>query len=452
MKEKLINKLINYLPIILIEVYLISTLLLFKYGPFKWKIENEKLFWVYISAYHIFFIIGYIVYIKVFFRTKRTIKKNNKFNNIIKKHISIIFVLSSILLLIKYMGFFNTNNFIPIDLPKSFINGLIDPGSQYRIKFISSEISGYQGNKILSSILALFSFIVSSVIPLMVYFWDNLKKSQKVIFFILIFFDFAMFVSGGTNKGIFDILFILSTSLLLNRIANYKTETFNSFIKGKKVLIGMFLFLLIFSMYFFALSMKTRVGSIADYTESLSNDITIVENILDSSTDKQGSKVNDTLLNNLFYGLSSYVCQGYYGMSLAIDEDFTSTYGIGNSQFLLTNFKYFFGIDYQKYTFQYKVSDKWDQFAQWHSFYSYIANDVSFPGVIFIMFILGLSLASIYLSAIYYNNVVAHSLLTLYAILFLYLPANNQVFSMMQSFSTFFELLILWMFSKRFEY
>lgn len=53
-------------------------------------------------------------------------------------------------------------------------------------------------------------------------------------------------------------------------------------------------------------------------------------------------KNNNGFMKSAFYGLTEYVTQGYYGMSLSLDEPFTSTYGIGNSAFLRSNFKTLF--------------------------------------------------------------------------------------------------------------
>ncbi len=50
--------------------------------------------------------------------------------------------------------------------------------------------------------------------------------------------------------------------------------------------------------------------------------------------------------------------------SEVINEKYESTYGIGHSNFLLDQFKYFFDIDLIDKTFQSKINDKWDRLVQ----------------------------------------------------------------------------------------
>lgn len=433
-----------YLPLILVEAYLILTLLLYRFGPIKWAAENAVNFWFYIILYHISFIIGYLIFAKQFKTAVNHIEISNEIKAFIVKYMWIFLSICAVLSLIKYMGFLNTSNFIPWDLPNEFIKGLQNPGEQYRTKFVAAELNNYTGNKLASGILALFAFVVSSIIPICVFLWVRIKLSQKIVFFAIVFLEFSMFVSTGTNKGIFDLLFIFTAALTIDSIVNFKEKNFKALLADKKILFGVTVFLLFFSMWFFSWTMTSRVGSIATYTANLTEDVTVSG---EKSSAIPGDKIEsktESLTKNLIYGLSSYIGQGYYGMSLSLGEKFTSTYGIGNSRFLSTNFKYFFGIDIEPFTYQAKISDRWDQYAQWHSFYSYMANDFSFLGVVFIMFLLGASLAVTYKDAIYGKNIFAQCLLPIFAILFLYIPANNQVFTLMQSFCTFFELIILW--------
>ena len=433
-----------YLPIILIEIYLGFSLILYQFGPVQWKTANVGNFWFYIILYHLSFIVGYVLTARKYKVSLKNIERYNTINLYIVKYMWVFLFICAVLSLIKAMGLFNSSEFIPLNLPSEFIKGLFNPGEQYRLKMAAAELNNYTGNKITSGILALFAFIVSSMIPVCVLLWNRIKLPQKIVFFTIVLFEFTTFVSVGTNKGIFDLLFLFSASILIFIIANYDGKNLRLLVKDIKLLVGVTVFLLFFSMWFFSWTMKSRVVSIADYTETLTEDVSITEYV---NTDPQGDKT-ESLFSNFVYGMSSYIGQGYYGMSLSIGEEFTSTYGLGNSRFLSSNFKYFFGIDVEPYTYQAKISDRWDQYAQWHSFYSYMANDFSFPGVAIIMFLIGASLAAIYKDAIYGKNIFAQCLLPVYAIMFLYMPANNQVFTFMQSFSTFFELMILWYLSQ----
>ncbi len=472
---------ILYLPLILIELYLIFSLFVFQFGPVNWMTENVGYFWFLIAIYHLSFILGYVLFVRKIKVSPKKIERSNLIGSFIVKYMWIFLFACTVLSLIKAMGLRSSYELIPWSLPSEFIKGLVNPGEQYYAKLVAAQLNNYTGSKITSGLVALFSFVVSSMIPVCVLLWNRINLPQKIVFFTIVFFEFATFVAVGTNKGVFDLLFIFTASITIDFLANYEGRKIKSLLKDKKILIGVVVFLLFFSLIFFAWTMKSRVGSSADYTASLvytasmTEDATVPEVTTvpeattvpevttepevttvssDENSDKQEDAVEsktESLFSNFVYGMSSYIGQGYYGMSLALGKDFTSTYGVGNSRFLSTNFKYFFGIDVEPYTFQAKISNRWDHYANWHSFYCYIANDVSFPGVAIIMFLLGASLSAIFKDAIYGNNIFAQSLLPMYAIMFLYMPANNQVFTFMHSFCAFFQLMILWYLSHKWK-
>lgn len=52
--------------------------------------------------------------------------------------------------------------------------------------------------------------------------------------------------------------------------------------------------------------------------------------------------------------LTSYMAQGYYGMSIALDEDFQSSFGIGHSVFLQKILADYLGFNVRDRTFEHK--------------------------------------------------------------------------------------------------
>jgi hypothetical protein len=84
----------------------------------------------------------------------------------------------------------------------------------------------------------------------------------------------------------------------------------------------------------------------------------------------------------------SYLCQGYYYMSIAFDLGFDSTmFGGWNSS--IQQIYLLFGIDNGQLTYLYKLGFLGiDPRVNWHSAYTWIANDVSFFGVPLIIYII----------------------------------------------------------------
>ena len=64
MIEDRYSKKIQYLPIILIEIYFIFTIIIFEFGPVKWNVNNKFTLYTFLIVYQIFLVFGYILGIK----------------------------------------------------------------------------------------------------------------------------------------------------------------------------------------------------------------------------------------------------------------------------------------------------------------------------------------------------------------------------------------------------
>lgn len=488
MKKK--NHFLLYLPLIMVEAYLLFTIVLYQFGPLDWKTENEGLFWFFLLMYHAAFILGYLLSIKKInlAPARHSLKSLNP--KVYRGIIWCALMICVVCACIEYKNLTLASSYIPYELPKNFIAGLVDPASQYYNKFTPE---GYVSNKLVTMGSALFSFIYLSLIPLLVVEWKRLSLPQKIVAFIVIVFKVVVYVSIGTNKGIFDTMFSFAGILLVLVLLNVFHSTEEHIEKKTFLKIAAFtLFLVIFSFTYFTANISSRVSSPVDYamnvagqttepdttipettapettapettapettgTETTAPEATGTETTAPGAAESDGNKVDDekdppkkkdSFLKRMFYSVSNYLCQGYYGMSLALDEDFTSTYGIGNSQFLMSNFKSLFGIDVKDRTYQHKVDALWDEDGKWHSFYSYIANDVSFYGVIAVMFLIGLFFGCICKDVFLNDSLIGKCLLPLFVVLFMYMPANNQIFTAMATCTAFLELSFLWILSK----
>jgi len=320
----------------------------------------------------------------------------------------------------------------------SILDGLKDPEAAYSSRM--DRFSLYQGNKLFNVFYFFIAFsrlLLTAMIPI---YWDKLSAAVKLLSLAVASFQVLVGLAAGLNKPIFDFFFFFTTSLVLFFVLNY--INFGVFFFRKRLLfvcVAAFavpLFFVIFGMF-----MSSRGGGYSYfYNTSPLGDIFIS---------------NDSYLIGAFFGksleyifnwLTYYLVQGYYGFSLSIGYDFDSTFGFGNSPFLLRQLEFVVGESLSHLTFQEKISDIWDSQAQWHSFYAHIANDVHFIGVVFVMFFLGFYLARVWLSALD-DNIYAKLLIPLVALIFLFIPANNQVFGYLETFSYFLIVNILWLFS-----
>lgn len=441
---------IQYIPFILVEIYLIGTLLLMEFGPVQYMLENKMKFWILIILYHVAFAVGYFL---LSFQKSNVSVESEILNEKILKWFWILLVISFLVWMVVYRNTTRANSYFPYELPGNFIRGLTHPAERYYWKGSEEAKAQFHGNQPVTFMAALFYPIYFCMPALLIFLWDRLKRIQKAVAYFLIFCIMATAISVATNKLLFDLLFILGSGFMIDLIGKWKTDGLR-LLKRRKLIICTIFFLIIFDACYYTYNIRSRVGgNVSEYVGNAHKEIALrneQENKMAESPVENSipQKKKERFATSMLVGLTSYVCQGYYGFSLALGEEFTSTYGLGHSDFILSI------VDKQpdgklvSRTYQAKITDRWSRSGNWHSFYSQISNDVSPYGVIFVMLVLGIILAATWRDAHEKNDVVAKCLLILLVIMFLYMPANNQVGNSYGTFFAFWELLILWLFSR----
>lgn len=172
----------------------------------------------------------------------------------------------------------------------------------------------------------------------------------------------------------------------------------------------------------------------------------------DSSSPSSPADIPDTetptgflkKLNNLWISGSSYLSQGYYGMSLALTKEWTPMFGLGNSKFVV-NILSSHLRDIRPYTYQAKIEEYgWDSVKNWHSIYTWLANDVSFYGVVIVMFLIGMTFGMMFQDAIVTKNPLARASVFFYILMMLFIPCNNQIAQSNTTLFAFCALVLSW--------
>ena len=413
------------------------TLIIFRFGPISYYVEFPIIFWGFITMYHICFFGGYLYAIK---STKQIIYPNVLIGNKISKNsikIVMFFAIIASFMGMKQFAFQQLIN--PSVLYNSVLAGLINPGEQYTLKMVSVSLNN-TGDKIFNILLFFIVFSKVVLIPILVLTWHRLSLSMKIIGLIATLLPVLSSISNGTNKAVFDFLIFYSSSLLCFFIYNrYKVGKFNFNSRKFFLIISIIAFIGAFS--FFGLAIGQRGGSVAN---------------IEMQSPLGHIKLNSYTQNYNNYGFywylytwfSNYLIQGYYGFSLSLSESFETTFGFGNSVFFMRQFQWLTGIDLTTRTYQYKIDKYWDYSAQWHSFYAHYANDFHFAGVSIVCVLIGVLLGKIWLSVLYNSNIFGFILLPIFALLIIFIPANNQIFGMHETTSAFFIVLSAWLLSR----
>ncbi len=423
----------KYLPLILVETYLIFTLLLYFFGPVEFKTHNIDLFLMTMFVYHVVFILGYYIATRTY-----------KFNKIIiDKRISsklfytaLFFAVLSVLA--SYQNLMLAESIIPYNIVADVSRGLKEPGLVYleRMQAGATSIGGGAAGSRLYNILSIFfAFFKLFFIFIFLYFWKDLSYFKKLLVFVYVSLFLSSGLAAGTNSVIF--IFFIFTTLSLLVLAYIRSAS--KLLKLLPFLSAIFLI----PIGFFGFIMSFRGGGF-DYfarTSSLVGDITV-----SAPTPYLTSFID--FYYYAFVWLNYYLVQGYYGFSLILNLDQNWTFGFGNSDFLQRQFLMLTGNDLSDSTFQAQISDYWGE-AQWHSFYGQFANDFGFIGLALLMFFLGYYLSRVWTSVIYNNSFYGMSLLPLFAIMFIFFPANNQIFGYIDTLSYFLFMSIFWFFEDK---
>lgn len=408
---------------------MLFTLLLYYLGPIQFRGHNSALFLMLMFLYHGAFILGYYISIRTYKFNK--IKIDKRFSSKLF-YFSLSFGVLSVLG--TYQNLMLAQSIIPYNLFEDLARGIREPGLVYlgRMNAISDGLTS--NSRVFNIISMFFAFFKLFFIFLFLYFWNDLSYFKKCLVLIYAF----LFISSGLASGTNSVIFIFFIFISLSLFVIFYIRTTRNF---SKIIAFMGVAFLIPIGYFGYL--MSRRGGGFEYFSATSplGDITISA----LTPDFNG------FLDFYYYAfvwLNYYLVQGYYGFSLILDLDLNWTFGFGNSAFLQRQLLMLTGIDVSNLTLQAQISEYWSS-AQWHSFYGQFANDFGFVGLSVLMFILGCFLSRVWASVIYNNSFYGMSLLPILALMFIFFPANNQVFGYIDTLSYFLFMSLFWFFEDK---
>lgn len=438
---------ILYRPIKIVMIYFIGLIVLYIWGPFEWRTQNPPVFYLYLFLCQSLIYIGYKITMNKLLRRNESVKQEEseyvlfKQTTIVKllKVLIAVNLVMTVLMTLRNIGLssFSINN-----LWNEFLNGLENPGLQYDSKVNSENLFG--GN-ILAPLSTLTAPFLWPVLPLSIIYFKKINVFNKGLVLLTIIIESVRWISTGTNKGIIDLILIILSVLFLKQLQ--KSFHLSNKIKARKrkvvavTIIAMIL--VIIGLSVFQNNISSRINNNYGTVSAITNNTII-------NTKSPIMKIMPETLHPLVIYVTSYLTQGYYGLSLALDEPYIPMFGVGNSYFLISNFEGLLSKDIWKNTFQARLAyEGWNPFVNWHSIYTWLANDFSFLGVLIIMFYLGKYFAVVCYKSIVQKDSITSVILCLLFICFFYFSCNNQVLSMPSTFMAFWGINIYWFYKSK---
>ncbi len=419
-----------YAALIASELYLFFTLIVFVLGPVSYRVHNASIFYTLIFLYHVSFIAGYLLSV----RTGKTASASSAsdFSALV---FYVVFSFGLVSLLLTYQNAMLGDTLIPRDFFENLARGVTDPAAAYVERMGKIEEGLPAGSRVQNVVSFAFAFCKLFFVFYSIYHWGVLTRAKRALFISYSFFYLSIGLSAGINSVVFQYFIFTSITILLLMYIN-SPRIFRR-------AIFLFSILSLVPIISFGYIMSERGGDV-DFIAAASplGEVGMryawSENL--NATNPFG------FIQYSLVWLSSYLVQGYYGFSLILSMDFNWTYGFGNSAFMQRQLEMLTGVDVGPYTFQHRVSSIWDENAQWHSFYGQFANDFSLPGVCLLMFMLGYYLAAAWRSVVLRNSLFGAAILPIFALLVIFIPANNQVFGFIDTFSYFFFISLFFFF------
>ena len=453
------NGVIRYMPLLVAGGFFFVTIFLFAFGPLNWNPKSPGKIFTFLLCCFAALAVGYVLAVKLTKTPQRRLGLN-------AERYLLLGILVALALYIPTV-YVSTGKWYP-----DVYTGIFNTGKAYRV---AKYYSNY-APKSLFYIRMLLAPLFSVVMPITLFYRSRLSRKTFALGILVIVLNVSLSIAQGVSKQVADIA--MQTVLMLC-ILMFADNTGKG---GWKYKLKMGVLILLVCGLFFAYysnAMKNRVSAdIAIGNASLSDASTqeeldelqqvldgqaVDQSALDSAVESYSTfsvgqvkedsvwkKIIPARLQPMAQYLTSYFCHGYYGLSLAMEEDFTSTYGLGFSDFFRHNILRFFGgaeAEQQIYqrTYMAKIERQgWMTGSVWSSFFIYPASDLSFPGTVLLVLVIGFLFGLSWKDAICMYNPFALVVFMNLCTMVFYFSANNQIFQTGEPALSFTVNFLLW--------
>ena len=399
-------------------VYLGGTASLYFWGPWNFPTNNPSVLIAFLLAVHVAFAGGYFYGIQ---------GKGREATLSIDVNRVVMLASSAELLLLFPMSHFNTGFWIPRPWAAA-----TDLATAYTRSLELRE----QGTPYVNYLRIVLAPLLATAVPFGVFYWSRLSGLTRILFVASALGTIALFVSMGANAGAAQWLALFPWFVIASWLAGVQRPTRGTLMKVGTVLAAS-------AVVFFVLFGATMVQRTGSYARS-------------GAIDGLGVRVDEvgearrSVGRMAVDGLAAYLTQGYYAVSLSLEERFVPCYGVGNSVFLqrqvarITGNSHFVDCPYPL-----RIAHRgWRPTMFWASIYPWIASDVTFPGTVIVMGLIGLLAARVWLDSLTTNPFAVAALGQVLVLLY-YVPAHNKVMHSGEGVSAFVVLVGLWLFTRR---
>ena len=416
--------LVVHLPFTMVILYLLTSIALFWFGPIEWPVNNP----LELAAFQVAVIFSVVVGYLSSSPTTGSMRKGISLRPFF--YIGLVSViLLQIPVTLTYTGKY----------PWDVVSAILDTRQSY--EEMLSVVAEGQGTRFFVPLLrAIVSPLYFAGLAYGILYFRRLTLLQRVLFVMAMLCPVNLSLLRSTDKEIADLLILLSGFLLVS----YYRRTFaggfavrSSNRQGRRmVLIAVSSAFLFFTG--FAYKKLERLGGDIDFC--------IADGMVCAD---YSSFILTNLPDFAAFGcamLTAYLTNGYYGLSLALQQTFDSTLGLGHSTALLGLYERasesgdLFALSYIA-----KISAiGWDHRYYWSTIFTWLANDVGFIGALLGVGVMARWFRQSWIDAVRFGNDLAAIVFVFILLAFIYAPANNQIAQTLDLYFSFIIVLIAW--------
>ncbi len=427
------------LPFAIIISYLLFTVSLFYLGPVPWPVSNPGALGIFLTAV--------IVGIAAFGR----LGSSGAAAGSPIEYWKVIIIAGALL---SFVLLFPSAYFYADKMPWQLFEAMRDQGATY--EGLKSKLATSGDRTLISLVRAVTYPVIFAALPLAILNWRRMAWWLWLLVGLALFSSVAFSILRGTDREIFDIIVIGAAAFMVVIIRQS--------IPLRRLVIPAVCALVIVAVAIVAFADRrmqrasvqrigTQASSLTEYVKTPEGwfDLMCIKDRFCLDPDHALVRHVDAPIKYTVLMLTSYLTQGYYGLSLAMTENFHSTFGIGHSPAITRLYERLSGntlIYERSYTYGLRKLG-WSDESQWSTIFTSLANDVDFPGAIAVICVLAFLLGRSWRDAIGSSNDAAAIVFCLLFQLFVYAPANNQL---AQTFDGYFAVIgwcSIWLFKTR---
>ncbi|TYB99231.1 hypothetical protein FXF53_15810 [Micromonospora sp. WP24] len=316
--------------------------------------------------------------------------------------------------------------------PVSIWTSIQDPAQAYVNKFTVYQTQQETGRtNVAIQVLTLLGVLGTVLVPVLVINWRRLTTGVRFIGLAGIGTYSLFFLYIGTLKGLGDFVLMIGGGLMITSTRGWDRARRRARRRGATIMVA------VVAALFLGYMVNNQADRAAWFgTQDRIEASPTVERIV-------GPHLADGVA-----AVVQYPTHGYLGLAYNLDTPFSWSQGMGSTPALASYVSQYLGVDpdrYPSYPERTEERTGWPAGMYWSTIYPWLASDLSFPGAVLFMVLLGGLLARTWRESLLSNRLLPTLIFVQLVLLVAYIPANNQLGMSRPSLIGFLTLVLLYL-------